>query len=37
MMRMAIVIAVTMLIYTGIKVALALGDSGKLQEALKDA
>jgi hypothetical protein len=37
MMRMAIVIAVAMLIYTGIKVWLALGDDGKLQEALKDA
>lgn len=37
MMRMAIVIAVSMLIYTWIKVGLALWDSGKLQEALKDA
>ncbi len=37
LMRMAIVIAVGMLIFTGIKVALALWDSGKLQAALKDA
>lgn len=37
LMRMAIVIAVAMLIFTGIKVALALGDSGKMWEALKDA
>lgn len=37
LMRMAIVIAVAMLIFTWIKVGLALGDSGKLQAALKDA
>lgn len=37
LMRMAIVIAVSMLIYTGIKIWLALGDSGKLNAALKDA
>lgn len=37
LMRMAIVIAVGMLIFTWIKVALALWDSGKLQAALKDA
>jgi hypothetical protein len=37
LMRMSIVIAVAMLIFTGIKVGLALGDSGKIQAALKDA
>lgn len=37
LMRMAIVIAVGMLIFTGIKIGLALGDSGKLNAALKDA
>jgi len=36
-MRMAIVFAVAMLIFTWIKVGLALGDSGKLEAALKDA
>lgn len=37
LMRMAIVFAVAMLIFTWIKVGLALGDSGKLEAALKDA
>lgn len=37
MMRMAIVIAVAMLIFTGIKIGLALWDEGKFQAALKDA
>lgn len=36
LMRMAVVLAVAMLIYSGIKIALAFGDSGKLQAALKD-
>lgn len=35
MMRLALVIAVSMLIYVWIRVALAFGDSGKLQEALQ--
>jgi hypothetical protein len=35
MMRLALVIAVSMLIYVGIRIALAFGDSGKLQEALQ--
>lgn len=37
MMRMALVIAVAMLIFTGIKIGLALWDEGKFQAALKDA
>lgn len=36
LMRMAVVLAVAMLIYGGIRIALAFGDSGKLQAALKD-
>lgn len=35
MMRMAIVFSVAMLLFAGIKIVLAFGDSGKMQEALK--
>lgn len=35
MMRVALILWITMLIFVGIKVALAFGDSGKMQDALK--
>ncbi len=37
MLRLAVILAIPLLIYSGIKIMLALGDSGKLNTALKEA
>lgn len=37
MLRLAVVLAIPLLLYSGIKIMLALGDAGKLNTAIKEA